>query len=94
MQNALSWRAGSFKFSNHSIGTVIDELERRFDVRIKVSLKSLLSEQYGVLIDNPLGAEEIIRDICELNRCQYRTIPGGYEIPHPAAEERLALQQR
>ena len=85
-QNALSWRAGSFKFSNHTVGAVVDELERRFDVRIKVSLNNLLDEPYGVLKDNPLGAEEIIRDICELNNCQYRTVPGGYEIIQPAAE--------
>ena len=85
-ENALSWRHGSFKFSNHPLGTIIDELERRFDVRIKVSTKSLLDKPFGVLKDNPIGAEEIIRDICELNACQYRTIPGGFEITQSAAE--------
>lgn len=85
--NALSWRAGSFKFSRHAFGTVIDELERRFDVRIQVSPLSLLNEPVGILIENPLGAEEIIRDICEFNGCQYRAIPGGYEITQPAAVE-------
>ena len=85
-ENALSWRQGSFKFSNHTIGTIIDELERRYDKRIKVSPKSLLDKPFGVLIENPLGAEEIIRDICELNACQYRTIPGGYEITQSAVE--------
>ena len=85
-ENALSWRQGSFKFSNHTIGTILDELERRYDKRIKVSPKSLLDKPFGVLIENPLGAEEIIRDICELNACQYRTIPGGYEITQSAVE--------
>ena len=85
-QNALSWRAGGFKFSDHTVGAVINELERRFDVRIKVTSKSLLNMDHGVLKDNPLGAEEIIRDICELNHCQYRTVPGGYEITQAAAE--------
>ncbi len=85
-QNALSWRSGGFKYSKHTVGTVINELERRFDVRIKVSSNSLLSLDYGVLKDNPLGAEEIIRDICELKHCQYRTVPGGYEITEAAAE--------
>ena len=85
-ENALSWRNGSFKFSKHSIGTIIDEVERRFDVRIKVSTKSLLEKPIGVLKDNPPGAEEIIRDICELNACQYRTVPGGFEITQAAVE--------
>ena len=85
-ENALSWRAGSFKFSNHALGTVIDELERRFDVRITVSPQELLNKPVGILIENPLGAEEIIRDICELDTCQYRTVPGGYEITQPATE--------
>ena len=85
-ENALSWQDGSFKFSKHSIGTILDEVERRFDVRIKVSSKSLLDKPFGVLKDNPPGAEEIIRDICELNACQYRTVPGGFEITQSAVE--------
>lgn len=85
-ENALSWRAGSFKFSNHLLGTVVDELERRFDVRITVAPKSLRNTPIGILIENPLGAEEIIRDICGLDRCSYRAVPGGYEIAQPAVE--------
>ena len=86
-QHALSWRTGGFKFASDPLGNVVKELERRYDVRIKVSSKSLLNEPVGLLTDNPLGVEEILHDLCELNsRCLYRAVPGGYEITQPDAE--------
>ena len=85
--NALAWRNGGFKFSDHPLGTVIDELERRYDVRIKVSSNISLNTPVAILNDYAENAEEIIRDICEYNnRCQYRAVPGGYQITEPVAE--------
>lgn len=85
-QNALAWRTGSFKFRDDPIGTITKEIERRFDVHIEVLSEHLRAEPIGVLIENPLGAEEILSDICGLNRCQYRVVPGGFELFQPAAE--------
>ena len=86
-RNALSWRDGGFKFSDHPLGTVLDELERRYNVRVKVSSNISLNTPVAILNDNPANAEEIIRDVCEYkNKCQYRAVPGGYQIMEPAAE--------
>ena len=86
-QHALSWRSGGFMFEDHRLGTVLAEIERRFDVRIKVLSKSLLNESVGLLLENPRNAEEILSDLCELNiTCRYRAVPGGYEIVQPDTE--------
>lgn len=85
-ENALSWRDGGFKFSGHPLGTVVDEMERRYDVRIKVSSKIPLDTPVALLTDNPLSVEEILRDICEYNAFEYRAVPGGYQITRPAVE--------
>ena len=76
---AISWLSGGFKYSNHTIGDIMDELERRYDLRIKVSPKEFLNVRKGILKENPANAEEIIRDICELT-CVYHSVPGGYVI--------------
>ena len=85
-ENALSWRTGGFKFAAHPLGTVVDELERRFDVRIKISSTIPLDTQVGILRDSPSTAEEIIRDICEYNSLDYRAVPGGFQITQPDTE--------
>ncbi len=84
--NALSWRNGGFKFPDHPLGTVVNELERRYDVRVKVSSKISLNTPVAILNDDPDDAEEIIRDICEYKGYEYRAVPGGYQITQPDVE--------
>lgn len=84
--NALAWNSGAFKFRDHPLGTIIQEVERRFNVHIDVQSRNLLNEHFGIFNENPRGAEEILNDVCGLNRCQYRVVPGGFEIIPPAAE--------
>ena len=81
---ALSWHQGGFKFSNHTVRDIMNELERRYNVRIIVRPAHLLNQRIGILLENPTGPEEIIRDICELTECQYRVIPDGFRISQSA----------
>ncbi len=85
VENAISWTSRSFKYADHSIGTIFEELERRYDVDINVASDNLLDKRIGVLIESPANEEEIIHAICELN-CSYRSVPGGYEITDPTVE--------
>lgn len=82
---AISWLSGGFKYSDHTIGTIANELERRYDLRIKVFPKEFLHVRKGILKENPANAEEIIRDICELT-CVYHSVPGGYVIAQLESE--------
>ena len=84
--NALSWHTGGFKFPDNPLGTVVNELERRYDVRVNVSSKISLDTPVAILNDDPADAEAIIRDICEYKGYEYRAIPGGFLITQPDAE--------
>ncbi len=82
---AISWLSGGFKYSNHTIGTIANELERRYDIQIKVSPREFQNVRKGILKENPANVEEIIRDICELT-CVYHSVPGGYVIAQRESE--------
>ncbi|MFQ5570690.1 MAG: FecR family protein [Rhodothermales bacterium] len=87
VENALAWRTGGFEFPDQPLGTVLNELERRYNLRVNVKAKALLDEPVGLLNKNPLGAEEILREVCEYNqRCEFRAVPGGFEVTQPDAE--------
>lgn len=77
---ALAWLDGGFKFADAPLGTVLRELERRFDVRVRVRDEALLEAPITILRENPLAAEEILRDIQEYYGFEYRAIPEGFEM--------------
>ncbi|MDX1548166.1 MAG: FecR domain-containing protein [Rhodothermales bacterium] len=83
---ALAWRAGGFKFADVALGEVIREIERRFDVRIAVENNELLDDPVALLKENPLDAEEILRDLCEYNGCEYRQTRRGYAVYQSAGD--------
>ena len=73
------WTEGSFKFTNWALGDVMAEIERRYDVDISIESPTLNALPIGILKESPESAEEIIRGICALH-CEYRVVPGGFEI--------------
>ena len=77
---ALAWLDGGFKFEGAPLGTVLREVERRFDVRVRVRDEALLETNVTILREKPLAAEEILRDIQEYYGFEYRAIPGGFEM--------------
>ncbi|NBC17862.1 MAG: hypothetical protein GVY18_11175 [Bacteroidetes bacterium] len=85
--NALAWRDGGFKFTGVPLGTILAEVERRYDVQVDVTDPTLLDDPVVLLIEKSLGAEQILRDICEYNGYDYRATDDGYEIYRPADAE-------
>ncbi len=78
--NAPSWQDGSFKFQDHPIGVIVREVERRFDVTVGISPQEFAQERIGILEEDPDGAEEILRIVCELKPCRLSVVPDGFEI--------------
>lgn len=85
-QNALAWREGGFKFTGVALGAILSEVERRYDVEVTVTDEDLLDDPVVLLIEKSLGAEQILRDICEYNSYDYRATDGGFVIYRPATE--------
>ena len=82
VEHAISWRSGSFKFSNHPLDVIIREVERRYDVAVETSPNMDLDERVGILIENPVGPMEILRDLCELKGCESRAVPDGFAVTY------------
>ncbi len=79
-ENAPSWQDGSFKFQDHPLGVIAREVERRYDVTVGVSPQEFAQERIGILEEDPEGAEEILRIVCELKPCRLTVVPDGFEI--------------
>jgi len=76
-ENLLSWPRSSFKFSDHSTGDILEELERRYDIDIQVGVEDMERTRSGILLENPEGPEQILDDLCELHGCTYTVDPDG-----------------
>ncbi len=81
-EQASSWQSGSFKFSDHPLGLVIREVERRYNISVQTPSTMDLDERVGILVEQPEGPSEILRDLCELKGCEPRVVPDGFAITY------------
>ena len=67
------------------LSAVFDEMERRFGITITVSTPSILEQRLTYLDQQGLGAEALLRDICQIKHLGYRTTARGFEVfvPQP-----------
>lgn len=82
----LAWRRGKFIMANEPLGTILHEVERRFGVNVETRPSHLRYDSLSVFIENPLGAKDILADICKYRGYEYRTVPGGYELYESGVE--------
>ena len=86
VQHALAWRDGGFKVTDRPLAAVVREIERRYDVSIRIASEHLLDKPVALLLEESEGPERILDDLCEIHACEYRLADGGYEIFQPVAE--------
>jgi len=82
LEPVLSWRTRGFAAVDLPLGSILAELERRFDTRLEVSEGVALDERLTVHYQEPSSLESILRDIATARGLGFRAISGGYEI-HP-----------
>jgi ferric-dicitrate binding protein FerR (iron transport regulator) len=75
----LAWRSGGFSYENELIGTVIDDVERRFDVRIKAPA-SIRLRPITIHRNEVSDAAEFIGDIAATISVRYRATANGLEM--------------
>lgn len=78
----LSWRTRGFAAVDRPLGSILSELERRFDTRLEVAPGVALDERLTIHYHEPRGLESILSDIATARGLRYRAMSGGYEI-HP-----------
>jgi ferric-dicitrate binding protein FerR (iron transport regulator) len=77
-----SWRAGGFAVTDAPLSAVLDELERRFSVRLEprgldpVAVRQHLSLYYS----GPVRLEGVLDDIATALGLRYRAVAGGWEL--------------
>lgn len=80
VSDALAWRSGRFVALNQNVTIVLDELERRYDIRINHRSAQVLDGSLSVSYEKKDGAETILNDICVLKNCTVKPVDGGFEL--------------
>ena len=75
----LAWRDGGFSYDNELIGTIIDDVERRFDVEIKAPA-SIRLRPVTIHRTEVSSASEFIGDIAATISVRYRPTANGLEL--------------
>lgn len=78
-ESRLAWRNGGFSYENELIGTIIDDVERRFDVRIKAPA-SIRLRPITIHRNEVSDAAEFIGDIAATISVRYRATANGLEM--------------
>lgn len=75
----LAWRLGGFSYQNELIGNVLDDVERRFDIR--VNAPSSIRLRPITIHRNEVGdAGEFLGDIAATISVRYRKTANGFEM--------------
>lgn len=83
VSRALAWRSGNFFYSDELLGSILDDVERRFNTSVELNPASLHNKRMKLALDTPGSAELIINDIAETLGLKYRETSLGYEIFDP-----------
>ncbi len=79
-KNALAWTDNRFAFESMSFIQIIGEIERRFNLDIRVEPREVLFDTLTIYYNKNVNAEQIIQDICQSKALNFREINGGYVI--------------
>lgn len=79
VQRSLSWRSGGFMYENEPIGNVLEDLERRYDIRLSAPA-SIRLRPISIWKQQAPTASEVVGDIAATVGVRYRAIKGGYEL--------------
>ncbi len=83
VSRALAWRNGAFFFSDELLGSILADVERRYNTQIELTPASLSTRRMKFAMDRPTAAENIVNDISETLGLKYRETALGFEIFDP-----------
>lgn len=74
------WRENHFNFNNESLEQILREIERRFNIRIRLEAENVASEVLTAHYISPERPETIIEDICHVKGLRYTRTVDGFRI--------------
>ena len=79
VSNLSSWANGGFHFMSEPISNVLDEIERRFDVKISAPA-SILHRPLSYSKSDVSSASEVLGDVAATISVRYRPTANGFEL--------------
>ena len=80
MDHVLAWRKGELVFKDQQLIAVLEEIERRFGIKVELQVNQLLEKEVTFAYRRVTSAENILEDLCHALDLQYRPISNGYEL--------------
>lgn len=83
VEERLAWRAGGMVFVDQPIGAILNELERRFGLRVETRPASIRGVRLSLVTDHAGSAEEVLAMIAGTRGYTFRPVEGGYLLTTP-----------
>ncbi len=83
IERITAWRRGGMAFVNRSLGSVLNDLGRRYGKRLVLRDSALRTEPVTYLQPNPGTLEQVLSDICFSKGLQFIPTLEGFEIKRP-----------
>jgi ferric-dicitrate binding protein FerR (iron transport regulator) len=74
------WRSNSLLFNDKSLAIIFNELERRFDVQIRVEDSAIGRRTLTAYYSDPSGIESVLQDICRVKGLKFAPTSNGYRV--------------
>lgn len=79
-ENAAPWKDGKMLYDGEKLGDIIADLERAYDVRIRIVRPGLAEEPVSTSFRRDVGAEEALNILCKLTDGRLTLTDGTYSI--------------
>lgn len=80
VNKTIGWRAHQLMFNEEPLRVIFNELERRFDVTIRLENRRYADEALTAFYSKPENVESVIKDICRVKGLRYAKTANGYRV--------------
>ena len=79
-EDAAAWRDFRFVFRNQSLGSILRDLERRFNITIELDIPGIESSPLTAYYSQQVSLESVLDDICTVKGLRYTRTSTGFRI--------------
>lgn len=80
IERTLGWRNNLLNFDEKPLSVILNELERRFDIKIDLEVRELRFETLTTYYTEQRDLESVLTDICLVKGIQYAETANGYRL--------------
>jgi ferric-dicitrate binding protein FerR (iron transport regulator) len=83
---ATAWRSGDLIFKDEILGTILEEVERRFAINVQLQNQRLQTKRVNISLRSPADAESVLENVCNPLGLKYRATSTGYALYDPSLQ--------